>query len=497
MKIWRCAAFVAAFCVCAVQAASQTVTLSLKDGSFSVSGKMRSFDGEFYDLDTPLGPMTLSAATTDCLGSACPDPDDYVPFIRVSGSAALGEVLVPALIETFATQRGLSQVARVTSETTTQIDLVRSDARLVATFEISLSSTDGGYRALSEGQSDIVLARRGPTAAEDDAIRAAYEGGSTDPIRLAVIGWEALRLYTNADNPITALTVRDLIGMISAPDSNWPTTTDRPVHYRGDADSIIALQQQLGQTEPTVQLGGGADTDPGILYVTPNLSLPLTPVRLTGTCGTAQASVPFQENQNPLAAPVYLVTSAIRQSALMREFLDFTLDLPAQRVIDRAGFISRTPSEAALSSENGILEDAILNATDDTSIADLQRTVQALKGYGRLSLTFRFTGGTMELDDVSRSNLDFAASLLRQGRYRDRQILFAGFSDGVGDPDANLALSRDRARVVRDAIRTRMGENAPPLAQFRTQGFGETLPLACNDTRWGQNQNRRVELWIR
>jgi phosphate transport system substrate-binding protein len=27
--------------------------------------------------------------------------------------------------------------------------------------------------------------------------------------------------------------------------------------------------------------------------------------------------------------------------------------------------------------------------------------------------------------------------------------------------------------------------------------FGEALPMACDDTAWGRQANRRVEVWVR
>ncbi|MEO0356777.1 MAG: hypothetical protein AAF386_00535, partial [Pseudomonadota bacterium] len=366
MIIWRGAAIIAALCMFWWgPVAAQSVTLSLKDGSFSVSGRLRSFDGEFYDLDSALGPMTWSALTTDCFGDACPDPKDYTPYIRIAGSAALGEILVPALIESFASQRGWTLVARAVSNATVEIDVLRADDVRVAIFEISLSSTEAGYAGLANGEADIVLARRAPVAAELAQLQDTYTGGSTNPVRSRVIGWEHLRLYTNETNPISALTVSALASMTAEPDATWPGEDGQKLHLRGDLDSVLAMRQQLGQDGPAGALGTGADTDPGVLYVTPNPSLPLQPVALSPTCGPLPTTLSISNDVHPLSAPMYVVTSAIRQSSFLREFLDFTLDLPAQRVVARAGFLSRTPTEAPLASENGLLVNAILNATSE------------------------------------------------------------------------------------------------------------------------------------
>lgn len=499
-KVLSAALCAVLFLLSATFVAAQSIALSLKDGSFTVTGNLLSFDGEFYEIETAqYGNLTLAASTTQCVGDACPDPSTFVPVIRIAGSASLGELLVPSLIENFATQRGLGLQTQEVSGNEVVVELQAANQKPVARFQITLSSTAEGYAALSEGRADIVMARRGPTQPEIDVQRARYQGGSTDPFRVRVIGWENLQLYTNFSNPVSALTVSQLSDMITSSAAQWPTEgLDGPdLHLRGDIDSLIAMSQQFMHADLDFATGTGQDTDPGVLFVTPNLSLPLQRVTLASTCGSIEDGFTFSEDGHPLSAPIYLNTAALRHPPIMRQFLDFSLTVPAQRVVSRAGFRSRTPSETPLASDNGLLVNAILNATSETAISDLQRAVRRLKGYGRLSLSFRFEEGTRTLNAVSKSNLRFAAALLTQGRYQDRDILFAGFSDGIGAADGNLTLSRERAQAVRDEVRTIMGRNAPPLSLMRAHGFGEALPLACNDTDWGQNQNRRVEIWIR
>ena len=73
--------------------------------------------------------------------------------------------------------------------------------------------------------------------------------------------------------------------------------------------------------------------------------------------------------------------------------------------------------------------------------------------------------------------------------------MLAGFSDGSGAAEANLALSVERAERVADELRAA----APDLREDqlpRIQGFGEALPMACDETAAGRHLNRRVELWL-
>ena len=72
---------------------------------------------------------------------------------------------------------------------------------------------------------------------------------------------------------------------------------------------------------------------------------------------------------------------------------------------------------------------------------------------------------------------------------------FVVFSNSQGSPDSNLRVSLDRARAVRAIISTMLDDTALN-AGFQVIGLGEGLPVACNDTLWGQDQNRRVEIWV-
>jgi outer membrane protein OmpA-like peptidoglycan-associated protein len=67
-----------------------------------------------------------------------------------------------------------------------------------------------------------------------------------------------------------------------------------------------------------------------------------------------------------------------------------------------------------------------------------------------------------------------------------------GHTDSVGTEDYNQELSENRAASVRDFLVTQ-GVSRDTIA---SAGFGETTPVATNDTAAGRQQNRRVELVV-
>ena len=70
-----------------------------------------------------------------------------------------------------------------------------------------------------------------------------------------------------------------------------------------------------------------------------------------------------------------------------------------------------------------------------------------------------------------------------------KDVYLLGFADNRGTYEKNLALSRDRARVVASRLQQR-GLNVHP------EGFSSDMPVADNSTAAGRQQNRRVELVV-
>jgi OOP family OmpA-OmpF porin len=65
-----------------------------------------------------------------------------------------------------------------------------------------------------------------------------------------------------------------------------------------------------------------------------------------------------------------------------------------------------------------------------------------------------------------------------------------GYTDSAGPEEYNLILSEKRANAVRDYF---VQKGVDP-SRIRAKGYGESRPVASNDTEEGRQQNRRVEL---
>ena len=87
--------------------------------------------------------------------------------------------------------------------------------------------------------------------------------------------------------------------------------------------------------------------------------------------------------------------------------------------------------------------------------------------------------------------LDQAVDTLK--RYPDVHVTVAGYTDSVGTPAYNQALSERRAQIVYDYL-TSHGIDASRLEG--PIGHGENDPIGDNSTDAGRAQNRRVELQV-
>ncbi len=72
----------------------------------------------------------------------------------------------------------------------------------------------------------------------------------------------------------------------------------------------------------------------------------------------------------------------------------------------------------------------------------------------------------------------------------DLSIEILGHTDNTGSPEYNKNLSEKRANAVKEYL---VDQGMEP-SKIKIQGFGETQPVASNDTEEGRAQNRRVEI---
>jgi len=101
-----------------------------------------------------------------------------------------------------------------------------------------------------------------------------------------------------------------------------------------------------------------------------------------------------------------------------------------------------------------------------------------------------FDTGSATLKPGAREKLARVAGILSS--HPDLHIEIEGHTDNVGSDDYNQGLSERRAGSVQSYL---LQQRIAP-ASVGTEGFGESRPVATNDTAAGRQQNRRVELVV-
>lgn len=95
-----------------------------------------------------------------------------------------------------------------------------------------------------------------------------------------------------------------------------------------------------------------------------------------------------------------------------------------------------------------------------------------------------------QLRPATKSNLQELSRILQ--KYEDTDILIEGHTDSSGAEDYNQELSEKRA----GSVYTYLVQQGVVASRFSTIGYGETQPVADNDTPAGRQENRRVEVAI-
>ena len=116
-------------------------------------------------------------------------------------------------------------------------------------------------------------------------------------------------------------------------------------------------------------------------------------------------------------------------------------------------------------------------------------SIASLKAGGRAVLAdLDFRTGAAALGAGPFASLAGLAEYLKADA--TRRIALVGHTDTVGGYDANLALSRRRARAVMERLAKEYGV---PAAQMEAEGIAYLAPRASNTARAGREANRRVE----
>jgi outer membrane protein OmpA-like peptidoglycan-associated protein len=102
-----------------------------------------------------------------------------------------------------------------------------------------------------------------------------------------------------------------------------------------------------------------------------------------------------------------------------------------------------------------------------------------------------FDSGSIEVAGQHRALLQKVAQAASV--FPRSQLVIEGHTDSYGSDDANMNLSRQRAEAVSAFLSDEFGI---PVFRSSAVGYGETQPIANNETPQGRERNRRIDVRI-
>lgn len=500
--ISKYAAVLAAYFVCVCAAWAQDVTFRGDVDGSELSGRFVAFDGQTATLATENGLISFRTDGLVCADIGCPDVDNYVPTLRLVGAGQMADVLMPALIDVYARDRGW-----VPRDGADGIQLTDRSGTIMFEISLSVAPMSAAFAAFINHDADALLSMRELRKSEVDAAFEAGLGRVTLARQARILALDALVPVVSPTSELRTISLAELTEALSGSAEMFE------VHLPSELDGQLQGFEDrfmrpfgLEMAEPDVPHTDSRDLITAIETGTLGISLlpygatrNAQPLALSGSCGLVSEArfLTMKTEDYPLTFPMFLYLPQRAQHAQIDDFLDWLRSPSAQLVIRRAGFVDLAAVAIPLADQGDRLANAIASAGPEVPLTELQRMVRLLGSRERMSSTFRFEPGSTRLDGQSRSNVMQLAQAIRDGRFGGRELTFVGFSDGRGPASANRDLSSARAEAVRRDVERALNGNLPRNVAIDTDAFGEALPMACDDTIWGQQTNRRVELWVR
>ena len=146
--------------------------------------------------------------------------------------------------------------------------------------------------------------------------------------------------------------------------------------------------------------------------------------------------------------------------------------------------------KSELSAQQADADKATMRAKLSEQLNSILQTRDSARGLIVSMSDVLFDTGKFSLKPGAREKLAKVAGILLA--YPGLNIAVGGYTDNVGSDSMNQTLSENRAGSVRDYL---VNQGVLTGAVSAT-GFGNTLPVATNDTSAGRQQNRRVELLV-
>ncbi len=512
------------FAFSASPALSSEVTLRLKTGGLTITGRLVDHNDQFYMIENDaLGIMWLSPEKFSCEGAGCPQsPSAEITGatiqkgepVHISGSTTIGAELMPALIERYAEKMGAKVETIKLDDADLIFDLIDGNGASLVTIGLKRHGSATAFAALASGEADIGMSDR-PIAEEEIATLAgAGLPGINRPGHEHVVGLDGILVVTSPESEVSALSIEELSRIFSGEVKDWSelglprqkinvyATDGKSGTFRMFRSLVLepfgkTLTADATRLRSNADLAKQVAADRGGIGIASFAEIDLAkPVAIKGSCGLAHQPSRFgvKSGEYPFSRNLYFYTSDLTK-AHVAGLVELATSQDAAEILAEVGFIDKSVMAPPFDSFAEQLANSINVQAEDFDFELMRQLMNDLGSGHRLSSTMHFELGSAQLDSESLQQMpDLVDYLQRQG-LTGSKIVIAGFSDNTGTFARNLQLSRERAEAVRNAL-TAADNGALRSATIEVQAYSELFPVVCNNSERGREKNRHVEIWL-
>ena len=509
------------------------VTLRMRGGGFQIAGELKGFDGTKYVISTrAAGVLTMDASRFECIGEACGRPVAAIlplserpspvkpDVFRIEGASSLAAEFIPQLIRDYASSIGAS-VGEQRRETGRGMLYRILDGRGVelAAIDVNASGTASGLLSLERGSAAIALIDKPLLSETEPRALAVARGRQRQPAAAQqteiIVGLDGIAAVAAPASALASISLDNLAKVAAGQITDWYELGQSPGAIQlylppdgaGSLDSFarqvlkprgLDYARQARRMLSEAEAADAAAKDPrGLALVSLAAQRSARAINLETACGLVVRPTSFavKTGEYPLVrrlslqfAPQLAQPSA-RGLARVAQSGEVVNAIGAGRIVDQS--ISSLPIEEQ-AERMAWAANAPPSAFD---AAELRQMLNDLGGASRLSVTFRFVPGTNELDTRSRREIQRLAAALKEPELAGKRIILAGFTDGAGRFQANMAAAARRAAQVRSLLLQAAGSGLD-VKLVQSKGYGPLAPVGCNGTPEGTRLNRRVEAWV-
>ena len=431
----------------------------------------------------------LIAALLCCLPMITPATEANTrQLFRMTGSNTVGADLAPRLVKGYLESLNATNIAQRTAGEHHWIS-AHLEGQPVEIPIVALGSSTG-FKALNSDSADIGMASR-RIKPKEVAMLARF-GDLAGAEAEHVIGLDALVIAVHPSNPISQLTLGQLHQIYSGEIRNWrqlggPDLPVRPLHRDMESGTRATFDTEVfGGSRPAArgiyEVSGNAETHHIVLSQPGAIGyLPFADAgdvkKVAIKAGNLSAVVPdrgiIATEDFPLTRRLYLYKNPASYKPHVDSFLHYVESPAGQELVAESGFINLTPVALTM-----------------PPYPNAPEAYRELMEHGkRLSISFRFTDGSAELDSRALKDLRRLEHYVDSAE-QELSLTLVGFSDGKSNSNITGLISRFRALKVQGALL-----RDHQLGDSKILALGAFAPLTASREQ-APVKNSRVEVWI-